>query len=559
MSKTTASPAENSRRFTARFSRWQSCAEILLIMAVFFAATGDLAPNVNEAHYLSRLKHYWNPAWCRGDLFLESTDTQLVFIWLFGWITRFVSLTATAWIGRFIAWTALAWSWQRLSIRIVPRRFVSVLSAALFIGLNHYLHMAGEWVVGGVEAKGFAYAFVLWALGEMLDNHWNSVWLLLGAATAFHPLVGGWSGIVCVGVWLIDARREQTLSAMLPGLVGGALLGLIGILPALLLTWNVAPEVVTEANRIYVFDRLPHHLSPLTLPTDEVTRRLGGHAVLLSMLFVLSRTIRRASRSVVTDDSAQSVEQLNFTDRAARFYRSLHRIVLFALGAAILAGIGLAIELMLRSEPQLAAKLLRYYWFRLTDFGPAMAVALQISSLIAMGFERRRLWAMPLLVTATVFGCWYPVSATIDRFKNPIPPADAKMLDYPAWVEVCDWIAKNTPPDSVFITPRLNSSFKWRTGRVDVANRKDIPQNPAGIVAWYERLKDIYTTQFGGIDQNIDSVGALGDERVLELTRKYHAKYVLSDRGQLLSFPKAFENEEYVVYRIEDGESGHGK
>ena len=43
---------------------------------------------------------FWNPEWCKGDLFLESTDTQVVFIWLFGWLTRWLSLSATAWVGR---------------------------------------------------------------------------------------------------------------------------------------------------------------------------------------------------------------------------------------------------------------------------------------------------------------------------------------------------------------------------------------------------------------------------------------------------------------------------
>src|SRR6478752_4250138 len=73
-----------------RRSGWQTFVEVLLVVAVCFVTTGDAAPNVNEAHYLSRLKHYWNPAWCAGDKFLDSTDTQLVFIWLFGWVTRFV-------------------------------------------------------------------------------------------------------------------------------------------------------------------------------------------------------------------------------------------------------------------------------------------------------------------------------------------------------------------------------------------------------------------------------------------------------------------------------------
>ena len=37
------------------------------------------------------------------------------------------------------------------------------------------------------------------------------------------------------------------------------------------LTWHQPPEMVAEANQIYVFQRLPHHLSLLTLPTAEIS------------------------------------------------------------------------------------------------------------------------------------------------------------------------------------------------------------------------------------------------------------------------------------------------
>ena len=71
---------------------------------------------------------------------------------------------------------------------------------------------------------------------------------------------------------------------MMPGLVGGLLLGLIGVVPALSLSWNEPPEMVAEASRIYVFERLPHHLAPLVLPREELMRRLAGHAVLIVAL-----------------------------------------------------------------------------------------------------------------------------------------------------------------------------------------------------------------------------------------------------------------------------------
>ncbi len=174
----------------------QRLVEIALIMLVFFTLAGDPPPHVNESHYLCRLKHYWDPGWCAGDMFLETSDTQLVFIWAFGWVTRLASLPATAWIGRLLAWAFVAWAWQRLSWRVVPMRFASVLSAALFVTLNAQAQLAGEWVVGGVEAKSFAYGFVLLALRDLVDRRWNRMFLLLGAATAIHPLVGGWSALV---------------------------------------------------------------------------------------------------------------------------------------------------------------------------------------------------------------------------------------------------------------------------------------------------------------------------------------------------------------------------
>src|SRR3990172_13436454 len=74
-------------------------AEVLLIVLVFFTVAGDPPPGVNEPHYLCRLKHDWNPAWCAGDLFLESADAHFVFVWAIGWVTKWLTLTQTAWLG----------------------------------------------------------------------------------------------------------------------------------------------------------------------------------------------------------------------------------------------------------------------------------------------------------------------------------------------------------------------------------------------------------------------------------------------------------------------------
>jgi hypothetical protein len=504
--------------------------EVLLILLIFFIAAGDPPPHVNEAHYIGRLKHFWDPTWCAGDLFLESTDTQLVVIWLLGWLTQWSSLSATAWIGRFLAWTLLAWAWQRLSWRLVPTRLAAVLSAALFVTLSSLGHLAGEWVIGGFEAKCFAYGFVLLALRELVDGRWNRLWLLLGAATSFHPLVGGWSAIVCGGIWLGDGRREMPLRSMVWGLAGGLLLTLPGLLPALSLTWNEPADRVAEATRIYVFERLPHHLALLSLPREEFTRRLTGHVVLLAALAGLAVGPHR---------------------------QPVIRTMQFAGGAVLLACTGFVIELTLSHDPLAAARLLRYYWYRLTDFAAPMAVALSVTAWIAAGLAYKRSWAPWALVAVMLLVSGHLLSIAWGRVNNPVPPADARLADYSAWLDVCAWIKTNTPADAMFLTPRLNHSFKWRTGRAEVVTRKDVPQDAAGILEWDRRIKDIYYFETpAGLAGPIDSLCVLSAERLQELAAKYGADFVLADRTQLLSLPRAYWNTEYVVYRTEHGTAG---
>ena len=516
--------------------RW---GEVLLIVLVFFTIAGDPPPAVNEPHYLCRLKHFWNPTWCQGDLFLDSTDTQVVFIWTFGWITRWLSLSATAWVGRILAWTLLAWAWQRLSWRLAPRTLAAVLSAALWVTLTNIAHLAGEWVVGGVEAKCFAYAFVLFALGDVVARKWNRAWLLLGAACAFHPLVGGWSALVCAGIWLVNDRRDVAIREMIPGAVGGALLALIGIVPAVALTWNEPAEIVAEANRIYVFERLPHHLALLHLPPEEVKTRLLRHGILIAVLWILSRAARHVPSA------------------------GLRRISHFGWGAALLALTGLMIELALWNQPILAAAVLKYYWFRLTDVAVPLAVALYAVAIIAAGIESRRLWSVCALTAALALVGWHLISISVTRYANPIPPADARMQDFAAWVDACDWIAANTPEDALFLTPRGAHSFKWRTGRPEVATRKDIPQDARSMVEWYRRLREIHGDDRDGSLTTMEPSDDPATARLRRMAEKYGVDYILAEQRRPLGLKVVYPNREhaneaYVVYRVDrnadDGE-----
>ena len=97
---------------TDRDSARLAAFEVAWIFLLFFLVAGSLPPDVGESHYLVKAKHYWAPAWCAGDLFVESRDAHATFNWTLGWLTRFFSLTATAWLGRAATWLFLAWTWR---------------------------------------------------------------------------------------------------------------------------------------------------------------------------------------------------------------------------------------------------------------------------------------------------------------------------------------------------------------------------------------------------------------------------------------------------------------
>ncbi len=234
--------------------------EVILIFALFFLFAGSPPPDVNEAHYLTKAKHFWDSSWCGQDLFLDSADAHPVFYWLFGWMTLWGSLTTVAWLGRVVTWISLAVGWQRLSWVVVPQRYASVATAAMFLVLADRCHLAGEWAVGGLEAKGLAYALVLFGLRSIVLERWPAVWIWMGAATSLHVLVGGWSMVAAGICWALSGARRPPLRAMWVGLLLGSCCALVGLYGAVKLMFEADPATAREASEIYVFGRLAHHL-----------------------------------------------------------------------------------------------------------------------------------------------------------------------------------------------------------------------------------------------------------------------------------------------------------
>ena len=554
------------------WTKRQVLAEIVLIFAVFFIQGAYPVPDKNEPNYLGKAIHFWNPQWGQGDFYLESKDAHAVFYFTFGWLSLVLSPVALAWTGRVLTWGLMAWAWRRLSFAVVLRPWFSILTAALFGGLTEYCHLAGEWVIGGLEAKGFAFVLVFLGLEAMVRGRWNRTWLLLGAASAFHVLVGGWAVVAAALTWLVCRKDRPKLLSMVPAILGGLLLSLPGMIPALLLNRGVSSEIIQQANFIYVFGRLAHHLAPWVLPE---------YFPLQFTLFALAFFLWLA---------------LIWITPAGPPAR---RLQVFVGAAVLIAIVGGTLGPLAYYDADLAAGLLKFYWFRLSDVAVPLGAALAIGSLVVWLLQSRPAvgkWALAIAVTAAsvpvginTIRLFQRAPERAFRLAAPIMDPDRsaeqdRSTRYADWREVCDWIAApgNIPPGARFLTPKESCTFKWYTGRAEVVTWKEVPQDAWAIVQWWQRLQEIH----GYDDQQPDAqwhakLTELGPRRLRQLDlkdpvrartaeeawqiyyeliarwlrkigRQYKADYVLTVTWPPLDLPVVYKNRSYVIYRLSD-------
>ena len=482
--------------------------------------------------------------------------------------------------------------------------------------------MAGEWVVGGVEAKPFAYALVFFGLSFILQNRWNRGLLFFGAAGAFHPLVGGWSAVAAGFAWAwlsiqvcyekgataglsssegdihdrITAGQASSgtlasfgatdgrgfvmpkLRSLWPGILGGLVLALPGVIPSLMLDLGADADSARQAHLLYVFERLPHHLALSGMHREFILRM-----ALLACFWILLGIWRR--RIALTGD----------------FHGPLNILRGFVGGAIAIALVGAAIHLLIPFDEGLAAGLLRFYWFRLLDVALPLGVAIEAVAIINGLYRRVPLLACPAVPvqkprentagqassgtpkdtfvrypkTLSAFWprCWLALAIILAAFHlgdraidriAPAPPRTHKLAgnkdgstrkaDFDDWLAACRWV-KNSgeiPPGAMFISPRLSRTFRWYANRREVVVWKDVPQSADGIVEWWRRVQDIHGTGLPeGYPRWHEPLAASGVDHLRQMAEKYKADYLITDRTEpSLALPVLYRNHTYIVYKL---------
>jgi hypothetical protein len=493
----------------------------------------------NEVDVLPLAKQFVDRSWIATDWYLNlETNYRFLFQAIFGWSIVHFGFLATSIVGRLICYALVAWGIVLLGQRL-GLSLPYLLSVTIVVTYQEYLQgaIAGEWFIGGLEAKAVAYGLILLAIPLIFSRRYLLATLLLGLATSFHVLVGGWAFVTTIG-WLgmRPKKRLFKLGKIIWWLLPIYLAASMFAIPSLLkqLSSNeLAGEI--SPSFIYVFLRLPHHLNPFSWhPLLWV--RLGVYLMLWAVCMV-SLKREADARGWKSEDYAR-FELAEFTSIA---------LIPF-IG-------GIAIAFFDRQ-----GQWLQYYPFRFGDMMLPLTTCLLIACNLEAKFSGRKF--RPLLIAILIGILFAQVTIfTQSAIASVEFPAERQDVD-PQWKLMSDWIHDHTPQDAIIIShPWKLPDFSWMTERATIVKLKLFPQTKKSILEYYQRLNDLSDgaldkIYFGNEPLNqIKTVKAistgfshLNRDRVMQLMEKYHASYFLTEREHDLDLEIAHAQPPYILY-----------
>jgi hypothetical protein len=438
-------------------------------------------------------------------------------------------LESAAWCGRLLGFVLLAIGWERCIGFWAPGVWRCTAAAWLFLLIQATGNFAGEWLVGGVEAKVFSYGLAMWSAGEVMHQRPVLAGVLLGLAVSFHPVVGAWCVLILASLlaWRLVVERGTPVPCSAPtklrtrrwplASIGLALASAPGIAPALKIVGGADPDLQLRADLIQVGYRLKHHLDPLQFPFEAYR-----YYALLLVIWLLLRVIA-----------------------GGREWTALER---FTIVAVLIAALGWVTGFGPRPLEHLPLvewriKLLKLYPFRIADLAVPIAVAVTAvraldSWLLPAGANRLRLMTVgggTLLVVASALGL-------PGRDRNPSRMSPAVETD---WIAAGDWIRTQTPDGALIYAANEDWAVKWYAQRPEYVNYKDCPQDAEGIVEWYERL--VFMSQWSR-ERYGDAM--FSSEELADLHQRTGITHLLVSRYGPMEQQPVFNNGNFRVYEI---------
>jgi len=494
--------------------------------------------NSNEAQILPNAKKMYYPNWLKNDWFLNlNTHYRLFFNLVVGSLTTILPLYIVSIVCRGIAY---------LLFSIIIVRFMTFIQIGtefsiivIFFFSRYQSLIAGEWIIGQIEAKVFAYIFVLFGIYSLIHKQWFKVAVFTGLAVSSHVLIGVYASFSMLLFMLLNMKEYRyefkTILKVLPIFILFSGFGIYSIILNLVNNWGID---TSTASVIYII-RSAHHL----LPSYWISNKLGIFKVLASIIFLLS--------TVVIDKNTKR--------------RTLAKL---GLSSYSLFLIGLIFYLTGKHN------LLKYYWFRFPDtIVPLLCFLISFSFISEVVSRQAEREIANIKIKNTVkISCFIisfilllkPLYNSGKILKKSIISRNPVYIEYYSnnYITLTDWIKHNTSENDIFLVSPTIDTFYIAANRAEYVSFKHVPQDETHVEEWYRRIKVCNNNEplrsygFRNLSQIEENFYSLDDKKVNEICRENGIKYYVGLVGKRRELNSVYKNDEYSIYTIDSHKNG---
>ena len=508
---------------------------VALVFLVTFISQFHFNLIFNEADVLPFARHQFDHDWIPGDWYLNlDIGYRAFFDYAFGWLYSQTNLLTTLVIGRCLTYVLFAILAVRLfRLLDLPLLWMLILLAYY---LPNYQVAAGEWMIGGLETKPFAYLALLWALDQGFRKRLGWAWFALGAALSFHLLIGvygalGW-GLAMAANRDYRAQWKKTLLRAWPYAISGAW-GIYGVSQYLL--GKSAGLNADFAWEIYTQWRVPHHVIP-----DWKT---GNWILYLALMLILLWVHLRNPRPSI------------------KWYGA------FLTGPVLLWVTGLVLYYTAD------VSLMRFYWFRMADtllvfLVPPMLVR-HLGDILPfrkwmqhLGPRTKNRGTLPTHLRLAGWIAFIAVFAVMQQKQlgRLLQPENLSQQHFREKIDfspdISQWIREDTPVNSTVLIPPGLTNFYITAERARVVSFKHSPQRAEDILEWFNRMealnggRTITQKSYKMAEEVGSNFERLSSEQITQLAKTYNSQYLLTSANTDYSFPITFKSGGYKVYRL---------
>ncbi|MBN1953163.1 MAG: hypothetical protein JW801_18305 [Bacteroidales bacterium] len=513
-----------------KFHIQNSWVEILYLFIVLVLLAFPYHIDFNEMDVLPYARSVYNKHWLPADWYLNlDIPYRYLFSYSIGFLAEAFGWMATIFIGRFLSYLLFAIALRELSriLNAGKLYFLFFLAWAVYIKVFRFgMGDAGEWIVGGLESKVFAYSFAMLSLAAFIKKRNNPGMVYAGLALSFHLLVGIYNIFCLLPVVLLNQAKD--IKSVLKSAYLFVIMGSLGLYGIFYQLFKAAPEGYSSGWDIYVTVRVGSH----TLPD------FSAKTWILLLLFTVGVIF------FILKSKKQEVKAMGG----------------YAVFSVLILVIGLVIYQLPGGVPYM-----RYYFFRFSDVMLPQLFLLMLAAFLSEGsigafLVRQVRYVKPLAFILAGIFCLSGISKLIKEgtlnagtfLERTLP--DKKMAA---------WIRTNTDTEDVFIIDPGDFYFYINCERPSFVSWKHSPQNSKDIMEWYARLKRLnHGNDFSDLAEIRKSYKSLNEYELLMILNDYpDVHYLLVPQPTDLHLPLVYKTGKSVLYSLhdqplEDGQSG---